>query len=506
MRSSHAPIGTTCAGARRSPAWRASLAERASSLSSKRASARRQQKPSTALNTRVRGTAAEAIVRVIDAPVDDCARPARNEPSRAGERVEAEPGIGARGADRHEQVEGVGQRRPRGQANTPDAASGAMLEHGHLVDAAVLCSERDGRPLSLAARRSGRDGRATPAPGRRRGRSRRSRRSTRRSWPLVDRMRAVHARPLQQGLPDGRAPETKRADRDRRFGHRSRDDRMDARGRAAPGQPRARGASDTNVDRARLLVDDRARDEPVRVAARSAPGRAGGNGLLARDRRRERAAAAVRLDREVGDWDPRRDQPLHATRARPDGQCDVCAAGPARRPSAGRRVRSLRVHLQHLSPAQDRLRARQPSACVGLPGARPRLARASPQAYAGARRSSLEPSSRLRSTCTRTTARSRRCSRRCWRRIELVQDRRRQTVVRLATAAGVAAVSFSPRLAGLVLNRGDVAASTGHREEATEAFGARPLAYLVPAAGNPITGGLISDHRRATLGLRWRRA
>ena len=84
--------------------------------------------------------------------------------------------------------------------------------------------------------------------------------------------------------------------------------------------------------------------------------------------------------------------------------------------------------------------------------------------------------------------------------IELVQDRRRQTVIRLAVAAGIAAILILPGLAGLVLNRGDVAASTGHREEATEAFGARPLAYLVPAAGNPITGDLVGDDRRARLG------
>jgi hypothetical protein len=83
---------------------------------------------------------------------------------------------------------------------------------------------------------------------------------------------------------------------------------------------------------------------------------------------------------------------------------------------------------------------------------------------------------------------------------ELTQNRGRQTVVRLATAAGVAAVLTLPAVAGLVLNRGDIAVSTGHRAEATEAFGARPLAYLVPAAGNPITGGVISDDRRATLG------
>ena len=84
--------------------------------------------------------------------------------------------------------------------------------------------------------------------------------------------------------------------------------------------------------------------------------------------------------------------------------------------------------------------------------------------------------------------------------IELVQDRRKQSVVRIAMAAGIAAILVLPGLAGLVLNRGDVAASTGHREEATEAFGARPLAYLVPAAGNPLTGGLVGDDRRATLG------
>lgn len=84
--------------------------------------------------------------------------------------------------------------------------------------------------------------------------------------------------------------------------------------------------------------------------------------------------------------------------------------------------------------------------------------------------------------------------------IELVQLPRRQTVVRMATAAGVAAVLVLPGLAGLVLNRGDVAASTGHREEATEAFGARPLAYLVPAEGNPVTGDLVGDERRAKLG------
>jgi hypothetical protein len=83
---------------------------------------------------------------------------------------------------------------------------------------------------------------------------------------------------------------------------------------------------------------------------------------------------------------------------------------------------------------------------------------------------------------------------------ELTQDRGRQTVVRLATAAGVTAVLVLPAVAGLVLNRGDIAVSTGHRAEATEAFGARPLAYLVPAAGNPITGGVIGADRRATLG------
>ena len=57
-------------------------------------------------------TGAEAIVRVVDAPVDDLVRSARNEPAGTGECVEAEPRIGARGANGHEQVEGIRQRRP----------------------------------------------------------------------------------------------------------------------------------------------------------------------------------------------------------------------------------------------------------------------------------------------------------------------------------------------------------------------------------------------------------
>ena len=92
-------------------------------------------------------TGAEAIVDVVDAPVDDGIGSAGNEPSRASERVEAEPGVGARCAQRYEHVQGVGQRRPRGQVQAPDATAHAVLEHGHLMDAGVLRAERmeDGR-------------------------------------------------------------------------------------------------------------------------------------------------------------------------------------------------------------------------------------------------------------------------------------------------------------------------------------------------------------------------
>ncbi len=83
---------------------------------------------------------------------------------------------------------------------------------------------------------------------------------------------------------------------------------------------------------------------------------------------------------------------------------------------------------------------------------------------------------------------------------ELVHQRERRAVAHLAIAAAVAAVLVLPSVAGLVLNRGGIAETAGHRQEATADFGARPLAYLVPAAGNPVAGDLVDGDFRAKLG------
>ena len=267
---------------------------------------------------------------------------------------------------------------------------------------------------------------------------------------------------------------------------------------AAPGRPGAREASDaSSTARDYWSMTERGTNPFASRTIRCWARRRGA--LLAPDRDRQRAATAVRLEREVGDRDSRRDQPLHAARARPDGRGDIRAPGPPRRPPSGRGVRGLCVHLQHLPPAQDRLRARQPRACVDLPGARPRVARAAPQAHAGLRRrGGRRPGGGvLRALVLR---RDRIGARGGAGRVRADSESRGQTIVRLATAAGVTALLVLPAVAGLVLNRGDIAVSAGHRAEATEAFGARPLAYLVPAAGNPITGGVVGYDRRANLG------
>ena len=77
--------------------------------------------------------------------------------------------------------------------------------------------------------------------------------------------------------------------------------------------------------------------------------------------------------------------------------------------------------------------------------------------------------------------------------VELVPRHDRRTVALVAAGAAAAVVLVLPGALSLALDRGALGDTFGHRDEATEEFGARPLAYLVPPEGNPFLGGLVPD-------------
>ncbi len=83
--------------------------------------------------------------------------------------------------------------------------------------------------------------------------------------------------------------------------------------------------------------------------------------------------------------------------------------------------------------------------------------------------------------------------------VELVRGSDRRRTLRLTGASLIiAVVVFAPALLAGILDPGAVG-QVGRDTEALQAHGARVLAYLVPAASNPLLGDLVDDDTRASL-------
>lgn len=84
--------------------------------------------------------------------------------------------------------------------------------------------------------------------------------------------------------------------------------------------------------------------------------------------------------------------------------------------------------------------------------------------------------------------------------VELARGRDRRTLALAGAAAATAVVLVLPGAAALALDRDALESTFGHRGEAAEEFGARPLAYLVPPRSNPVVGALVPDGAYGELG------
>ena len=84
--------------------------------------------------------------------------------------------------------------------------------------------------------------------------------------------------------------------------------------------------------------------------------------------------------------------------------------------------------------------------------------------------------------------------------VELLTAPAKRTLRLLTAAVCTAVVLVLPGAIALALDRSSVSATFGHRGEATREFGARPLAYLLPAETNPVLGALVPDGVYSKLG------